>query len=590
MKTSLDALTDSNPSRWINSHQLTKGGQTIVARVTMADLLGLGTELLLIIASYLSQEDLLNLSLTNKDLRTRTESELLREYTNIQLRGRSPKSFLRLLIDRPEVRCHVHRLDLKNWSTLIEINPLFGVSQEPAFSNEDYDYFTKAARSAGLISSVQQFDLHSDLVKRSNNMCHVPWDDETIPGWYEYLFKSDCHFKNVHFDSKFCQLLQAGIEDPLFMLMLTLLPNVQELTLRGGPHGGHHLHLLPLIVPEHRFSALRTLSVASTDGELEWPFYALTHLIQGQNLQNLQYYMSSEWDKEDGDWEDEGWVYRQPPMPLLPRSLNFTRLMLQYSAFSATGIKTLLHACRCLKWFHYSVGGTKVGPENFNCQDLVEGLVPHRTSLEILELDIDYEWDYANDYGCLPSLAEFSSLRTLKLGPELESPQSDEELDANWPGPTRTKSCNRLCNLLPSSLRVLKFQGSEIDYDCLAQVEELVALKADRFPVLEKVTMVLEDAEYKEWVSSHAGELRFASIQSCKNAGVELIFADFTSSIERTFFEKWVPGGAWQEVRFKNGMYTKNTEDPKRLGMYHEQGPPAGRMIPTDKLSIPSRC
>ncbi|KAE9961511.1 hypothetical protein BLS_001888 [Venturia inaequalis] len=528
----------------------------------MAGLLELSTELLLMIASFLSQEDLLNISLTSKDLRTRTELELLREYTNIQLYGRSCKPLLRRLIEKPEVRRHVHRLDLKNWSTLVEINPLFGTHEEPALSTEDYDCFTEAARVAGLISSVLPFDPHSDLVKRSNDLCPEEWNNEKIPGWYDYLYEPDCHFENVHFVSKFCELLQAGIEDPLFMLMLTLLPNVQDLTLRGGPHGGQHLHLLPLIVPDHRFSSLRTLSVAATDGELEWPFYALNHLIHGRNLQNLYCYMSSEWDREDGDW-DEGWVQRPPPVPLLPKSLNLTRLMLQYSAFSATGIKTLLHACRSLTWFHYSVGGKRVGPENFNCSELFEALLPLQTSLETLELDMETEWDYDDYYDYLPSLAEFSSLRTLKLGMELERPHSDEELlDLSWPrgpGSVRTKSCNRLCNLLPSSLRELKFQGSEIDYDCLSQIEEMAALKADRFPVLEKITMVLLDVEYEEWASSYREE-KPKSFRLCKNAGVDLRIIDFTSSIERTFFEAWFPGGAWQEVRFKDGMYVKSIE------------------------------
>src|SRR5215813_11288199 len=73
----------------------------------------LSTELLLHIASFLSQVDLLNISLTDKHLRGCTEPELYREYTNVRPYGRSFKPFLRRMIERPDLTRHVRRLELR---------------------------------------------------------------------------------------------------------------------------------------------------------------------------------------------------------------------------------------------------------------------------------------------------------------------------------------------------------------------------------------------------------------------------------------------------------------------------------------------
>lgn len=92
----------------------------------MADLLALSNELLLIIASFLPQVDLLNLTLTSKRLRNSTEPELFREYINPIFMGRSCKPFLRRIIGNPGLARYVRYLDIKTWTTLVEENPHFG--------------------------------------------------------------------------------------------------------------------------------------------------------------------------------------------------------------------------------------------------------------------------------------------------------------------------------------------------------------------------------------------------------------------------------------------------------------------------------
>ena len=70
------------------------------------------SELLLTIASYLPQVQLLNLSLVCKQLHVMIQPELYREYKNPSLYSRSLLPFIRKLVDRPELTKYVRRVDL----------------------------------------------------------------------------------------------------------------------------------------------------------------------------------------------------------------------------------------------------------------------------------------------------------------------------------------------------------------------------------------------------------------------------------------------------------------------------------------------
>lgn len=67
------------------------------------DLFDLPPEIILEIVHFLLQTDLLNISLVCKHLRSVTEPELFREYTNARENKRSFKPFIVRLLDRPEL-------------------------------------------------------------------------------------------------------------------------------------------------------------------------------------------------------------------------------------------------------------------------------------------------------------------------------------------------------------------------------------------------------------------------------------------------------------------------------------------------------
>ena len=115
-------------------------------------------ELLLNIASFLHQADLLKISLTSKRLHGVTEPELCREYVNphrtfVLRDARSIKQFVLRLLDRPKLAQYVRRVDLKPYANLANLNPQtmesLGETEVDLCTAEEYDRMTKAAVEAG---------------------------------------------------------------------------------------------------------------------------------------------------------------------------------------------------------------------------------------------------------------------------------------------------------------------------------------------------------------------------------------------------------------------------------------------------------
>lgn len=553
---SLVAISNQSPQR-----QLIEPGRT----KAMTHLTELSTELLLHIASFLPQVDLLNISLTSTRLRNATEAELYREWTNhpnIHRRGEERRiiPFLRRIIEHPKLARYVHYLETNLWSTLTDWNPVFEKEDVSCLlSPEDYEYFANAALSANVITLIREYDHKSNILVRAMRLVDWPRRDELeLPGWANFLYEPGTHIDQVPFDNKFCQLLQAGIEEPLFLLAFALLPNLREIRLRGAPHSGQSHHLLPAFNPDHHFSALKRLTIGAQDGELEWPLSTFTHQLQSPSLQILECYCTTEWEREE---LDEPWKHRPFVISVPPRSLSITRVMLQWSALSAAGIKNLLGACQTLKSFYFSAGGSKVGPPNFNTSELMEALAPHKSSLEILQIDMFTEWDDDfNEPGCITDLSDFTAVETLVLTLELENWEFSEG--------NPTPSSSRLCNILPTSLRSLTFQDTW-PKDSNKQIEEMMALRPDKFQSLEKITVTTDTT--REWLEA-ARKGQDTTVKMCKEAGVELVVTTVIDNHQLTFFETWTTKRKWHDISWKDDRYVREQRQPKTREELRREG------------------
>jgi hypothetical protein len=496
----------------------------------------LSTELLLHIASFLSQVDLLNISLTDKHLRGCTEPELYREYKNTSGHGRPFKPFLQRIIERPDLKRHVRRLELRWWTTLNNMNPA-RKQEYPELTLDEYWSLVDAAISTGLISKAQRCGRTSDLIKRVQRLWEDSnWNDNGM--WYEYVYSPVKHIDEVSFDIKFCQHLRAGLEDPQVMLMIALLPNVREIVLLDAPYERNNLLCN---APLHQFHALRKFTVSATYGDMEFPLSYFNDLIQSaNNLETLEVYWAGDWES---NWER---IWRFRPLSLSSQSLNLTRILLQFCAFTYSGIKTLLSACRTLTSFNYTAGGNEVGPDNFTCPELVELLMPHKSTLKALKVDMSTSWNYDKNAGLLPSLTEFTQLERLYVISELSVPGAFNYSDIPKP--------DRLCNRLPASLQVLSLADDETGH-VLHHLHEVVTLRSEKFPRLKTINILVPHK--KRWVISNMAKVPFAG------ADIDLTINDMMKVMDSALmFESWVDKDYEENVKWVGGMYITEASDP----------------------------
>lgn len=181
-------------------------------------------ELLLTIASFLPQEDLLNISLTCTRLRNVTQSQLYREYINPNYvtlnRGgqRSLKSFVFRLLSQPELTKYVHRVDLKQYQHFADLHPDFGPPEETPridCNSEDYQRLTDAALSVGVITEVLPYEIESSICKKLNeNALKMEIDADDVEDWPEKMYDDNIETPEVRYDIQFCKLLRFGLEEP----------------------------------------------------------------------------------------------------------------------------------------------------------------------------------------------------------------------------------------------------------------------------------------------------------------------------------------------------------------------------------------
>jgi hypothetical protein len=474
---------------------------TTTKSIRMVDILDLSPELLLCVASFLAQVDLLNVSATCWRLRTATESELYREYSNPFRRSLVP--FIKRLLDRPDLAKYVRRLDLKAWDTLEVINPEnvgFDILQLDKFlpsepCEADYHLITDAAKSAGVIDVICPYGATSCVIDEIHRICIEEWDNDDAV-WYEHLYDTVVNINDVPYDRKFCQLLRAGTEDSLVVLIVALLPNVSSIFLQGAPSDRN---TLPWNAPQHNFHALRRLSGCAMDGELRWPAAWFNNVLEVGKLETFETSCTSSWWNANGIF---GQHESQMSFSLQPRSLDLKHIVLHCCQLARTEIRDLLNACRHLVSFYY---GTDIedlyglGPEKIYPAEIVRLLDPHKNSLVDLFLNIAIDDDYDRAHSGIKSLAHFSRLELLDTTADMwDRVQIDnvEGLDIG--------NQDRLCNRLPPNITFVNFgneSGMEVS---IYQVRDLLYRTPEVLPNLQclMVANVELDPELERELSS----------------------------------------------------------------------------------------
>jgi len=229
----------------------------------------------------------------------------------------------------------------------------------------DYDLVVQAASSIGLITRTRRYG-HPDesaacmvQVGASYSLCIATRN--SVNG------RSALSVARTPFDTRFCEELRAGLEDPLVVLLLSLAPNIREISIMGAPQD---IHSLSWDVP-HGFKKLERFTATGIDDRLDWPLAGYGPLFTKGKLKTLQ--ASCATDYLDGiRTGPHANAFQSHPVWLesFHNSLTLTRITLRHCAISCKSIKVPVDGCKALESFSYSAGGCNIGPLPFSAPQI----------------------------------------------------------------------------------------------------------------------------------------------------------------------------------------------------------------------------
>jgi hypothetical protein len=554
-------------------------------------ILDMSPELLLLVATHLRQVDLLNVSLVCKQLHFVTEPELYREYSNPRIYTRTFLPFIRKLIERPELAKHVRSVDLHAWDMLDLFSPdlsndrtatEFEDMRKRSLGSSDYQALTQAAKRAGVISKIHPYDPSSRLIDKAESMSSANADRDTsrpckrthlaalhkvvtesradIAG-LDYIFDDHLGFAQVSYDQKFCQLLRAGIEDAQAVLLFALLPNLQDIYVRGGPHEINALEWRA----SHRFAALRSLTVFGTDGVLTWPMAFFNTLLDTTTkLETLQVYAASSWYKDLDD-----------PMPspsnalalsLRPKSLSLvTSLVLQHCCLKASDLQGLFQACPGLKSFCYYHGDEQQGLQSPSPAEMLVLLEPFRNTLErlTLELELFNVEGMLDDEARFGSFAHMKALQFLDTSAEMWRALEDEDLYDPYEEDEVPNESTRLSRRLPSSLHTLAFhQSVEQVEPAILQIKDLIQMRNYVLPNLQELYIATENEEYIEDFSDVLRDW-----DTVIKGGPHPLNIELGPSMVMTVFDHMLPSRSLPDTKWFGNKYSTRFRKPNKMDL-----------------------
>ncbi|KAK0653708.1 hypothetical protein DIS24_g5777 [Lasiodiplodia hormozganensis] len=382
---------------------------------SVTGLYDLPPELLDWVISYADQVDLLNLSLVCKSFNKLVASRLYAEYINTNLQYRRPISkFLLRVAQDASLAHHVRRLELGVWNTkLVFLHPGFR-KDVPALPDDQFDALVAAAKQTGLVQDDQDC-LNLRPIRKNNDLwCEYgstyDSDGYTSDDLDEFDSDSDSDSEGSapspnpksHDDVEFLRCLKRGIEDPQVILLLSKLPRLQELSLRG-PHMSQGLPWDRLC--SQSLTSLTKLKLAGNSSDSTWDIAEINTVIRLPSLRELHGYMAT-----SDEWDDVVNKYLQ----VEPKSLSLTHIYLERCALGPKTIKNLIEGCKALEAFSYVAGGRYVGYEQFRAKEAKEHLLKHKATLKYLALDLSH-WDFPRNFTSFKSMADFTNLEKIVM-------------------------------------------------------------------------------------------------------------------------------------------------------------------------------
>ncbi|KAF2144448.1 uncharacterized protein K452DRAFT_284766 [Aplosporella prunicola CBS 121167] len=420
---------------------------------------GIPVELVNWILSFIEDpEDLLNLTLSSKFIKKCVERFLYSSYRNLTLETHSLVAMVHRLIDEPNLAQLMKNVEIGHWNTKRRvISPNYDYHLEK-ITNDEFRRLVDAAKQTGLVDATQNSDPDSlrPIVKNEGTYYDYgsgydtdAYDSETEG---QYAVHPDEADGGDYSDVQLLRCLRYGIEDAQVILLLSLLPRLEKLSLKEVPDGVRLSW--DKLSSVHKFPVLREIRASGVDGEIPWDLRYLKPLLSLPSMRELKAYLST----------SSGEVAFAEMFDFQPKSLFLTHIHLERCTIDTDTIENLLKGCKGLESFAFTVAGNGLEDDEFNgslpqftAPQLKKALLAQKGSLKELTVDMS-DWCFRHDYGTFGSLMEFEVLErltmdygTLRWHPDLGLDEADYNSDEMH----RLNTEPPLPELLPKSLKVL---------------------------------------------------------------------------------------------------------------------------------------
>ncbi|KAH7116120.1 hypothetical protein B0J11DRAFT_539280 [Dendryphion nanum] len=464
----------------------------------MFRLLDLSPELFVQIVDFLPHVDILNIALVCKSVNRITIPQQCREFTSSRVHQRGFKKFLNYIIKYPERAKYFKKVCLRPWCTVDALCPHDWHAEyfdpRPTQPSEmEYISFCNAASTCGLIQQVHPYKFTSYIMEKGAAMFSGELDADTP--WHGFIYSEDLETPEVPFDDRFCQNLLAGLDDAPALLILSLLPNIQELLIQAAPSDRK---ALPFKIPQHGFKYLKHFTAQPENTGTEWALGYFNEVHQAPNLMSLEVKSAcSFWP-----WSDVG---EEPEtlcsIGLSPNTSNVHRLVLHDCALGVDDLKSILNASPLLESFFFQSDVeplSNIAPAP-TPEILIELLRPHKDRLEELYLSLKSTWASTRPSVHLRSLTDFVHLKSLDT-------QMGMWHDSSLPDNPSSAYETHLSYRLPPSLRRLVFHsvigdvtGKDRGPIASLKFRNLITVdREERLPNLQSVVIESDNPAYRK--------------------------------------------------------------------------------------------
>jgi hypothetical protein len=220
---------------------------------------------------------------------------------------------------------------------------------------DKYELYTAAAKAADIITEILPYATKSLIIKEAVPIKARELNPDVL--WYDLIFDNDTSFNSLPHNQRFFHILRADIEDPLFVLMVVMLPNVSQIFLRIAPAD---ITALAWPTSKHHFTKLRRLIAYATDGILTWPVGFFNSMLAEGKVETLEACLCSSWYR---DLDDVKPVHtKSVPVTPKPNFMQLKKLELLSSCLKSTDLICSVKTCPSLTTIVYLNGDAETGP------------------------------------------------------------------------------------------------------------------------------------------------------------------------------------------------------------------------------------